>query len=95
MAGGYVLHTCVLMCCVQGRTDSGHLYVMDPADMLSTGARGIGSSPLRFEMTETGHPGAPLLRAVAPSPFWLHVLMPSHTEADLSQTSDFFGESPI
>ena len=51
------------MCCIQGRTDSGHLYVMDPADMLSTGARGIGSSPLHFEMKETGHPGAPLLQS--------------------------------
>ena len=39
---------------MQGRTDSGHLYVMDPTDILSTGARGMGSSPLGFELTEAG-----------------------------------------
>lgn len=43
---------------MQGRTDSGHLFVMDPTDMMSTGARGFGGSPQRFEMTETGEQGA-------------------------------------
>ena len=52
-----MLQNLISCCCrMQGRTDSGHLYVMDPTDILSTGARGIGSSPLRFEL-DTGHQG--------------------------------------
>ena len=46
--------------CAQGRTDSGHLYVMDPTDILSTGARGFGVSPLPSGVNEAGVAGAPL-----------------------------------
>ncbi len=60
------VRSCVLMCCMQGRTDSGHLYVMDPADMLSTGARGFGNSLLRLEATDTGHPGVCAPSCLAP-----------------------------
>ena len=61
-------------CCVQGRTDSGHLYVMDPTDILSTGARGMGSSPLGFELTETGQQdaaGVARLLVRTPTLHWL------------------------
>ena len=49
-----------LAVCVQGRTDSGHLYVMDPTDILSTGGRGFGLSPLPSGANETGVAGAAL-----------------------------------
>ena len=49
-----------LAVCAQGRTDSGHLYVMDPTDILSTGGRGFGLSPMPSGVIEAGGAGAPL-----------------------------------